>query len=69
MEMSDETCREIMTRNTYAESDLSLMEHMQERNNRHAPPPTAVQRNSGPSPARKYQGYQPLNNHNEYGGG
>lgn len=31
LEMDEEACREIMTKMTYTESDLSLMEHMQER--------------------------------------
>lgn len=57
LEMSEETCREIMARTTYAESDLSLMEHMQERASRYAPPSAAVRRNT--NTGKKYQGPPP----------
>lgn len=70
MEMSEETCREIMTRSTYDESDLSLMRHMQERASRYAAPPSAPTSNARrPTAAGKYLPkpamYQP-NYENEY---
>lgn len=84
LEMDEEACREIMTKMTYTDSDLSLMQHMQERelkrkaDRENAEP--ANRRNAAPYPygGGGYGGkgqwapppkFQPEGNPGEYGDG